>query len=144
MLALHLDEPCSKVSLPCSLVVTRQMRANRVGDVSKVFIVVTNQPKRSEGIVTDLTNPTRCRNMANIACALTLFTIAPDPNMAFIPDFGAGAAHTSIPYMLVIEPRHFAGDAVLATGRLGKMVSPVCVAGDERRPPRLGQEQGET
>ena len=138
MLTLHLDDPCSIVGIPFRLGGTRQMRTCPVGDVGKVFIVVTNQPKRNNGIVTDLTNPARCRSMANSACALTFFAMAPDPNMTFIPDLGAGAANTSIPYMLVIKPRHFAGYAVVAAGRLGKMVTPVCVAGDERRPPRLG------
>ena len=116
----------------------------RVVVVSQVFEVVTNQSKRNQRVVTDLANAARCGVMANSACTLTLLAIAPDPGMPFVADLGARAAKTPIPYMGVIKPWHFAGHAVFTARALDKMVAPGCVAGDERRPPRLGQQQDHT
>ena len=112
--------------------------------IGQIFKIVTNEPKPNHRVVADLANAACGRFMAESACALTLAAAAADPDVLVHPDFGAGRADAPLPDMGMIEPRHFAGAAEFATGGLDKVVAPVCMAGDEGRPPRLGQEQGPT
>ncbi len=108
MFALLLGDPVI-VSPPPRRYLQNTSELCSVVVVSQVLKVVTNQSKRNHRIAAQLANTTRRGDVANSASTLTLLAIAADPIVPFFTDLGAGAAHTFVPYMSVIEPRHLAG-----------------------------------